>query len=1116
MFKDVTPTNEIDFPKIERRILKFWDKKKVFKKRVALNMNGEHWSFMDGPITANNPMGVHHAWGRTYKDLFQRFKAMQGYKLRYQNGFDCQGLWIEVEVEKELGFKSKLDIEQYGIAKFIKGCKQRALRYAATQVEQSIRLGYWMDWDNPITLRQLADSLEDPERLFTIQGLTAPVTQSSEKIVGKLGSPEIGGSYFTFSDENNYTIWAILKRCYEKGWIYKGRDVMPWCPRCSTALSQHEIVTEGYRELTHLSITTKFKLKDKAKESLLVWTTTPWTLTSNVATAVHPDFSYLKIRYKDEIFYIGKFAVNKFFQKGTYEILDELDGNKMEGWFYNGPFDELCAEKDSGAVDSHQVILWNEVTEEEGTGIVHIAPGCGKEDLLLGEVNGLPSVAPLDEFGVFIKGFGNFTGVHVYDSAPLILKDLQDKGLLFRSMDYTHRYPVCWRCQNELVFRLVDEWFIKMGEKLEKPLSDITKKDREKNLRYQIIDVAKQVRWIPDFGLRQELDWLQNMEDWMISKKRYWGLALPIWICQNCKSFEVVGSKQELKTRAVEGWDLFEPHTPHRPWIDAVKIKCSKCSSIMSRIKDVGNPWLDAGVVSYSTLRYRNDREYWRKWFPAELICESLPGQFRNWFYAMLAMSTIMENRAPFKVCFGHSLVLGEDGREMHKSWGNSIEFDEFADKIGADIMRWMYCIKRQETNLLFGYQKAEEIKKHFFIPLWNIYRFFVTYAKLDKWTIEKKVKTTSLSTLDHWILSKLNLLVIDVTQFLENFNPYYASISIEKFIEELSTWYIRSSRRRFWKSEKDEDKDSAYYTLYTCLITLIKILAPFIPFTTEEIYQNIVREVNPTSPESLHHNHWPFPDKNLINKKLMSDIDLTKKICSLGRSARNKKGIKLRQPLSKVKIIANKTVLDQIKNLKNIIIEELNVKDITLSTKKDEVVEYSINPLPNILGKKYGKLFPSIKKAINKIDSEMISHNFSNSQNIEIKVDNQEVSILPEEVEINTQPKSGYSISKEGEIIVALNTEISKSLKREGFARDIVRRIQDQRKSAGFNIADHIKTYYQTGEKLKEVFKDFGSYISSETLSTSIKNKKPPKVAKVATYNIEGEELKIGLVKTN
>jgi isoleucyl-tRNA synthetase len=1109
MFKEVPPT--VNFPELERRILRFWAETDAFGKRVELNKGKPRWSFMDGPITANNPMGVHHAWGRTYKDLFQRFKVMQGHELRYQNGFDCQGLWIEVEVEKALGFKTKRDIETYGVAKFIKDCKQRALRYAARQVEQSIRLGYWMQWDDPETLRQLADGLENPEQTVEIKGVHGTVRDSAERLVGRLGTPDVGGSYFTFSDENNYTIWALLKKCYENGWVYKGRDVMPWCPRCSTALSQHEIVTEGYREMTHPGVTLRFPLKGKPKESLLVWTTTPWTLTSNVAAAVHPDQTYVKVKVGDEFFVLGKFALERSLTKGKYEIVEEFVGSEMEGWTYDGPYDDLPAQKDSKAPDSHKIIPWTEVTEEEGTGIVHVAPGCGKEDLELGEKYGLPALAPLDEFGVFVKGFGQFTGVHVYESAPLVIGDLKERGVLFKSEKYKHRYPVCWRCSSELVFRLVDEWFVSMGEKLNKPFEEITEDEKSRNLRYQIIDITKQVKWIPEFGLQQELDWLNNMEDWMVSKKRFWGLTLPIWVCQKCGSFEVIGSEQELKERAVEGWKVFEGHTPHKPWIDAVKIKCPKCGGTAQRIQDVGNPWLDAGIVSYSTLSYRHNREYWQKWFPAKLITECLPGQFRNWFYAMLAMSTIMERRAPFEVCFGHGTVLAEDGREMHKSWGNAIEFDEAAENMGADVMRWMYCTKKPETDLLFGYGKAEEIKRKFMFPLWNVYSFFMTYASLDKWTPTNKAVKGSLTLMDRWVLSKLNKTITDVTARLEDFDPYDASLAVEKFVEELSTWYVRRSRRRFWKSEKDEDKNAAHNTLYTCLTTLSKLLAPFVPFVAEEMYQNLVRSVDKSAPESVHHNSWPLTDQKVVITELMADMDLTIKVCSLGRSARSKSNIKLRQPLSSAKVFADRESLRRVRKFGDVIVNELNVKNVTFTENRNDIVEYAVKPIPQALGKKHGKMYTKVREALTKLDSAA-AHVLSEGKSIRIKVGGKAVEVLPEEVEVTIKPKQGFSLSEEEGLSVAIDITLKTDLKEEGLARDVVRRIQNQRKEAGFNIADMIETYYAAGPKLSKVFENYEEYISAETLTTTMREGSPPKEAHKATYKIEGETLTIGL----
>ncbi|OQY43137.1 MAG: hypothetical protein B6242_15255 [Anaerolineaceae bacterium 4572_78] len=594
-FKKVS---DVDFPKQELEIMKFWQENNIFEKTVKLHKGQPRWSFIDGPITANNPMGVHHGWGRTYKDLYNRFQTMHGHELRYQNGFDCQGLWVEVEVEKELNFTSKKDIEEYGLAKFVNRCKERVLRYAAVQTEQSLRLGYAMDWDDPTTLRRLADAMaENPAQEITVRGTDGLITDTVENIVGKLGSAELGGSYYTFADENNYMIWTFIKKCWENGWVYKGADVMPWCPRCATGISQHEIVTDGYAELIHQGVTLQFPLRGRENESLLIWTTTPWTLTSNVAVAVGPDLDYVKVKQGDEFFYLSKGTTHIL--KGDYQVRAKLKGKDMVGWTYNGPFDELSANQKIGGhtdlphlvadvtmttKDAHVVIEWNEVGESEGTGLVHIATGCGAEDFKLGMEQKLPIVAPLDEAGYFVEGFGWLTGMFVGDVAQPIFDNLKEKDILYNVEDYTHRYPICWRCATELVFRLVDEWFINMGELYDKPREELTHEEKKASVRYQIMDIVEQIRWIPSFGLERELDWLRNMHDWMISKKRFWGLALPIWECSSCKHFEIIGDEVELKERAAEGWKEFEGHPPHRPHVDAVKITCPKCETLMHAI----------------------------------------------------------------------------------------------------------------------------------------------------------------------------------------------------------------------------------------------------------------------------------------------------------------------------------------------------------------------------------------------------------------------------------------------------------------------------------------------------------------------------------------------------
>jgi isoleucyl-tRNA synthetase len=1101
--------SKVDLPRLEREVQGLWREMRSFEKRVEVQRGRPSWSFIDGPITANNPMGVHHAWGRTYKDLWPRYNFMRGFEVRNQNGFDCQGLWVEVEVEKNLGFESKRDIEAYGIADFVKRCKQRVLNYAAVQTEQSIRLGMWTDWNDPEELRKLAKALEDPLVVTVYNGTHGPVKGTAEALVGMLGTRELGGSYFTFSDENNYMIWSVLKRLHERGWIYKGADSMPWCPRCSTGISQHEIVTEGYRELTHTSVYVRFPLRGR-EGSLLIWTTTPWTLTSNVAVAVHPDLDYVKVRYEGAILYLSKGTLGKVFPRGGYDVLEVLKGAQMGGWRYDGPYDEFEAPKKLGAPEAHRVIFWEAVGEAEGTGLVHIAPGAGKEDLELGLKYGLPAVAPLDEFGVFIEGFGWLSGSHVYSSPEPIFEDLRRKGLMLRTEEYTHRYPVCWRCESELVFRYVVEWFISMGEKLEKPFEEVTAEEKEGNLRYQIMDSACETHWIPEFGLKRELDWLRNMDDWMISKKRYWGLALPIWECE-CGWFDVIGSREELEERAVEGWEVFEGRSPHRPYIDAVKIRCERCGKLAHRIPDVGNPWLDAGIIAYSTLDYRTDRAYWKRWFPAHFITECYIGQFRNWFYSMLTMSTILERTTPFKVCLGHGSVLAEDGREMHKSWGNAIWFDDAAETMGADVMRWLFCSTKPENDVLFGYKVAGEVKRLFFMPLLNVYNFFAIYANLDKWTPDQR--PSGLTELDRWVLSRLNKLIEQVTEALDGFDAYTSTREIERFVDDLSKWYVRRSRRRFWKSEADEDKRAAYSTLYACLKTLTLLMAPFTPFLTEAIYQRLVRGVEPGAPESVHLSQWPAVEHSYIDVALMGKMDLVVRVSSLGRAARSKGGIKLRQPLKEAVVVSEEETLRQFIGLKELIREELNIKGVRLSSNRADLKRYAVKPVPSILGRKHGRSYPKVVNALNCLRQEEISP-LLRGESIEVSIDGVPVQVLAEEVDVESTPLEGYSVVEEPGLIVGINTEITEELGHEGLARDIVRRIQSLRKEAGFEIDDLIETYYSGDPEIEAVFDLEDEYIAEETLSVALRNGEPPAEANTSEFEINGLRLRLGLVR--
>jgi isoleucyl-tRNA synthetase len=865
MFKPVTP--KVDFVEIEKKILDWWQKSGILEKYLQKNKNSKvKFSFLDGPITANNPMGVHHAWGRTYKDLWQRFFNMKGRKQRFQNGFDNQGLWVEVEVEKELGFKNKKDIEKYGIEKFVEKCKERTLKFAKVQTEQSQRLGYFMDWDH---------------------------------------------SYYTMSDENNYMIWTFLKKCFEQGWLYKGRDSVPWCPRCGTAISQHEILTEEYQELIHDSVYFKLPIKEKEKTFFLVWTTTPWTIPANVALAVNPDFKYGAYQKDNETLILLKDLKDKILGN-DWKLVKEYQGKELKDWSYQGPFDDLPRLKEI----VHKVVLDKDlVTAEEGTGIVHIAPGAGQEDFQLGKKEKLAVVEAIGEEANYLDGFGQFSGQNAKNQPEIIINYLRekDKGIfLFKVEKYTHRYPVCWRCKTELVWRVVEEWYISMEQ-----------------LRPKMMAVTKKINWLPEWGKDRELDWLKNMEDWMISKKRYWGLALPIWAC-DCGSFEVIGDREELKKRAIEGWEKFEGHSPHRPWIDEIKIKCSKCGKLASRIKDVGNPWLDAGIVPFSTLKYREDKKYWQEWFPADFITESLPGQFKNWFYSLIAMSTVLENTNSFKTVLGHGMVLGEDGQAMHKSMGNAIEFNEDADKIGVDVMRWMFLAHNPADNLLFGYKTADEVRRRFHLMLWNIYNFFITYANLEKWQPKKDSKNQKLHILDRWILSELHQLLKNVTKSLEDYDAYHAAVAIEKFVADLSQWYLRRSR--------DRREETFYQTFYEVLVTLSKILAPLMPFLSEEIFRNLTNE------ESVHLTDWPEFEEKLIDEKLTKQMILVRQICELGHAARKEAKIKVRQPLQKLQVINGE--LD--KELAQLIKDELNVKEVDFKTGKGEMkinLETKITP---------------------------------------------------------------------------------------------------------------------------------------------------------------------------
>ncbi len=1057
MFKQVS--TQLDVPVLEREMIEVWREGRTMERYLARNERSEdRFSFLDGPITANNPMGVHHAWGRTYKDLYQRYHSMLGQRQRYQNGFDCQGLWIEVEVERQLGFDNKREIESFGVDKFVELCKARVDTFAALITEQSKRLGMWMDWEH---------------------------------------------SYFTNSDENNYTIWGFLAECHRRELIYKGHDVMPWCPRCGTGLSNMEIATEGYREISHLSPTIELPITDAGREdeSLLVWTTTAWTLSSNVAAAVNPALTYLLVEGRDgRRWWLSRGSLDRVAPGAA--VLRETTGTELVGLHYRGPFDEMPVQQGV----EHRVIAWSDVSDEEGTGIVHIAPGCGQEDFGLSKVEGLAVLDPIDEFGVFRAGYGwqegRYAGRSEEPSANMaraVVAELKAKGILVRADAYRHSYPVCWRCGTELLFRLVDEWFIAMD-----PLRDA------------ISDVTRQITWLPEgIGLQErELDWLRNMGDWMISKKRYYGLALPIWVCNECSAWEVIGSRDELQRRAVAGWEAFDGHSPHKPWIDEVVIGCAACGGRARRIPDVGNPWLDAGIVAYSTMGWSSDRSHWEEWFPADFITESFPGQFRNWFYALLCMSTVMTDRRPTDLVLGHALVRDEHGEEMHKSKGNSIPFDEAAERIGADTMRWTFAAANPAVNVNFGYGPGSEVVRRFFLPLWNTYAFFANYARLDGWTPSPQTDTgASRTLLDRWILSRLDGLVAEVRASLDAFDAASATRGIEAFVNDLSNWYVRRNRRRFWKGELDADKGAAYATLYEVLTTLTRLLAPFVPHLADAMWRNLVVEVDAAAPSSVHLADFPGRVVGREDRELEAAVDRARRVVALGRTARAASGVRTRQPLRAVRVklpaVAHGRLADDTSTadaLREQVLEELNAKELELIPDESEMVERSLYPLLPVIGPRHGA-------AVGRVMAGARSGEWRVLDDGRVEVGG--VTLEPDEFQLTARARPGHEVAEEGDLLVALDTEIDPALAAEGLAREVAHRLQNLRKQAGYEISDRIVAAIGGDPQAIEQLAGHRDWLAAETLATALELGPDAALADAEhdeQLNIDGAHIRLGV----
>jgi isoleucyl-tRNA synthetase len=1049
MFKPVSPRLNITL--LEEEVLRFWKHYKIFEKSGTQREGGQEYVFYEGPPTANGLPGVHHALARAFKDLFPRYKSMRGYHVIRRGGWDTHGLPVEIGVEKDLGFTSKSQIEAYGIDRFNELCRRSAFEYIQEWERFTDRIGFWVD-------------LEE--------------------------------AYVTYTNKYIETVWWILKTFWDKSLLYQGYKVVPYCPRCGTPLSDHEVAL-GYEQAVDPSVFVRLPLVDDPGTSLLIWTTTPWTLPGNVAVAAHPDVDYVIVE-RDmpeggvEKLILARPLIEKVFRNEEVRVYETFKGKKLKGLRYRPLFTFLLPDK-----PAHFVILEDYVTTEDGTGLVHIAPAFGAEDLQASIEHDLPVLLTINEDGTFIPDVRPWRGRFFKEADPDITKDLDARGLLYRAETYTHTYPFCWRCSTPLLYYARGTWYI-----------------RTQQYKDKMVELNKTINWYPEhikngrFG-----NWLENNVDWALGRERYWGTPLPIWECRDCHSQVAVGSLAELSELAGEDLSSLDLH---RPYVDEILFACKDCQGQMERVPELIDVWFDSGSMPYAQWHFPfENQEMFKNQYPADYICEAVD-QTRGWFYSLHAISSLLNESVAFKnvICLG--LILDVEGQKMSKSRGNVVDPWDVLNLHGADAFRWyLYTASPPGQERRFSVDLVGEVVRNFTLTLWNVYSFFVTYANLDGWKPSETSASQPYNELDRWLLSELNTLVRNVTNAMETYDVPGATRPIQAFVDDLSKWYLRRSRRRYWKSESDADKVAAYATLYEALVTLGKLLAPTMPFLAEELYQNLVRSVDRETAESVHLAEWPAYDEQLIDEKLNANMELVMRFASLGHAARNQAAIKVRQPLSEAAFSVTGT--DEARALEqyaDLLKDELNVKQVRVLGSTGEAVSYSLNPLPKQLGQKYKGQFPAVRSAIIELDAEPAARALLDGQPIKVNVNGESLEILPDEVEVRAEARSGLTVASEGPYLCALHTDLTPDLVKEGLAREFVRRVQDMRKQAGLDIADRIHLYLQASSVLAEAVGAHREYIMGETLSTKLSSSHPPDGASTASLEFDGETANVGLLK--